>query len=47
MYEFNYHKPQTIQDLIDQSIGKALDQFGIAHQLFQRWAGEEVEEIEV
>ncbi len=42
-----YHKPRTIQDLIDQSIGKALDQFGIAHQLFRRWAGEEVEEIEI
>jgi flavin prenyltransferase len=34
-----YHKPQTIQDIIDQTIGKALDQFGVCHRLFDRWAG--------
>jgi 4-hydroxy-3-polyprenylbenzoate decarboxylase len=34
-----YHKPQTINEIIDQTIGKALDQLGITHQLFQRWAG--------
>ena len=34
-----YHQPRTIQDLIDQSVGKALDQLGIAHTLFQRWSG--------
>jgi 3-polyprenyl-4-hydroxybenzoate decarboxylase len=32
-----YHKPQTIQDIVDQTAGKALDQFEIAHQLFNRW----------
>ncbi len=32
-----YHNPQTIQDIIHHSIGKALDQFGIEHQLFKRW----------
>jgi len=36
-----YHHPQTIQDLIHQSIGKALDQVGIEHDLFKRWAGHE------
>jgi len=34
-----YHKPQTIQDLIDHSIGKVLDLFDIEHQLFERWSG--------
>jgi 4-hydroxy-3-polyprenylbenzoate decarboxylase len=34
-----YHKPQTIEHLVDQTVGKALDQFGISHELFTRWAG--------
>ncbi|MBU4605022.1 MAG: UbiX family flavin prenyltransferase, partial [Proteobacteria bacterium] len=33
-----YHGPQSISDLIDQSVGKALDCFGIEHQLFRRWS---------
>jgi 4-hydroxy-3-polyprenylbenzoate decarboxylase len=42
-----YHQPKTVQDLIDQSIGKALDQLGIAHDLFRRWRGaEDAEEAE-
>lgn len=34
-----YHRPKTIQDIIDHTIGKILDIFGIEHQLFQRWSG--------
>jgi flavin prenyltransferase len=34
-----YHKPASIMDLVHQSIGKALDQVGIEHQLFRRWSG--------
>ncbi|HWP12842.1 MAG TPA: UbiX family flavin prenyltransferase [Ramlibacter sp.] len=34
-----YHRPQTIMDIIHQSIGKALDQVGIEHDLFRRWSG--------
>ena len=34
-----YHQPQTIMDIVHQSIGKALDQVGIEHQLFKRWTG--------
>jgi len=34
-----YHQPVTILDIIHQSIGKALDQVGIEHQLFKRWTG--------
>ncbi len=34
-----YHKPQTVQDIVDQTVGKMLDLFGIEHTLFQRWPG--------
>ncbi len=34
-----YHHPRTISDIIDQTVGKALDQFGIPHKLFDRWGG--------
>ena len=34
-----YHQPQTIDDLINQTIGKILDQFEIEHDLFRRWQG--------
>lgn len=35
-----YHRPQTIDDIINQTVGKTLDQFGIDAALFKRW-GEE------
>ena len=35
-----YHHPKTIEDIIDQTIGKIFDYFGIEHDLFQRWSGE-------
>lgn len=34
-----YHMPKTIDDIINQTVGKALDQFDIEHQLFKRWEG--------
>lgn len=34
-----YHRPQTIDDLINQTVGKVLDQFQIRHNLFNRWDG--------
>ena len=34
-----YHHPETIMDIVHQSIGKALDQVGIEHNLFKRWTG--------
>jgi polyprenyl P-hydroxybenzoate/phenylacrylic acid decarboxylase-like protein len=34
-----YHQPETIDDLLRQTAGKVLDQFGISHQLFRRWDG--------
>ena len=32
-----YHRPKTIQDIVDQTVGKILDQFGLENQLFNRW----------
>ncbi len=32
-----YHKPETIDDLISQTVGKALDLFSIDGHLFTRW----------
>jgi flavin prenyltransferase len=37
-----YHHPKTIEDIIDQTIGKIFDYLQIQHDLFQRW-GEEGE----
>lgn len=34
-----YHRPQTVMDIVHQSLGKALDQVGIEHNLFERWTG--------
>ena len=34
-----YHKPQTIKDLIDYTIGRVLDIFDIKHNLLPRWSG--------
>lgn len=36
-----YHMPNSIDDIINQTVGKALDQFNIEHQLFKRWEGKE------
>ena len=32
-----YHHPQNIDDMINHSVGKALDLLSIPHQLFRRW----------
>jgi 4-hydroxy-3-polyprenylbenzoate decarboxylase len=32
-----YHQPETIEDIIDQTIGKVFDYMGIEHNLFKRW----------
>jgi flavin prenyltransferase len=34
-----YHHPLTIEDIVDQTVGKVLDQFHIEHDLFRRWQG--------
>ncbi|MCS5710563.1 UbiX family flavin prenyltransferase [Candidatus Berkiella aquae] len=32
-----YFKPQSVQDLVDFTVARILDQVGVAHQLSQRW----------
>lgn len=32
-----YTKPQSVQDIVAHTVGKALDQFGIENALFTRW----------
>ena len=39
-----YHSPQSIEDLISQTVGKILDQFGIEHHLFRRWGNSSLED---
>lgn len=34
-----YHRPQTIDEIINHSVGKALDIMSIPHQLFRAWEG--------
>ncbi len=36
-----YHAPKTIDDIIDQTLGKILDCLGIENALFARWKGVE------
>lgn len=40
-----YHKPESLMDVIHQSIGKALDQVGIEHNLFKRWSGHDSDKL--
>jgi 4-hydroxy-3-polyprenylbenzoate decarboxylase len=34
-----YHRPETIEDLVDMLVGKICDQLGIDADLFARWEG--------
>lgn len=36
-----YHKPNTIEDLVDMLVGKICDSISIEHELFRRWEGNE------
>lgn len=33
-----YAKPKTVDDIVAHTVGKALDQFGVEHNLFERWS---------
>ena len=37
-----YHRPTTIQEIVDQTVGKALDALKIEHDLFRRWKGSDL-----
>ncbi|MGI0048551.1 MAG: UbiX family flavin prenyltransferase [Nitrososphaera sp.] len=37
-----YHRPKTMDELIDHVVGKVLDQFDIDHGLFKQWGGQTV-----
>ncbi len=32
-----YNRPQTLDDIVNHSVGKALDQFHLEHKLLKRW----------
>jgi len=34
-----YNSPQSIDDIINHTVGKALDIFDIKHDIFRRWEG--------
>jgi len=34
-----YHRPKTVGDIIDHTVSRVLDLFGIENDLVQRWAG--------
>jgi len=34
-----YHRPKTIPEIIDHTVGRLLDIFDIKHNLFRRWTG--------
>ncbi|MFQ5764987.1 MAG: UbiX family flavin prenyltransferase, partial [Rhodospirillales bacterium] len=34
-----YHQPESITDIVRQSVGRALDHVGVEHDLFARWEG--------
>ncbi len=38
-----YHKPKTVEAMVDFTIGRALDLLKIEHTLFKRWRGDEGE----
>jgi 4-hydroxy-3-polyprenylbenzoate decarboxylase len=40
-----YFYPKTIDDLINHTVGKVLDLFGMNHHLFNRWGSTEVKKI--
>lgn len=39
-----YFHPKTIDDLINHTVGKVLDLFGIDHHLFERWGSTKLKE---
>jgi flavin prenyltransferase len=40
-----YHRPQTIEEMVDHLVFRILDQFGVPHSQASRWTGEQVNEV--
>jgi 4-hydroxy-3-polyprenylbenzoate decarboxylase len=36
-----YHKPKTVEDILNHTVGKCFDMLGIEHKLFARWQEKE------
>ena len=34
-----YHKPESIDDMVDHTVARVMDLFGVVHTLAPRWAG--------
>ena len=34
-----YHKPGSIEEMVDHTVGRVIDLFGVVHALAPRWAG--------
>jgi len=34
-----YSKPKTVEDIVNHSVGKALDALGVPNEIFKRWSG--------
>ena len=39
-----YHKPKTVEEMVDFTLGRVLDILKIKHKLFRRWQGSTAEE---
>ena len=35
-----YHRPKTVADIVDHTVGRVLDLFEVDHALFERWSGQ-------
>jgi 4-hydroxy-3-polyprenylbenzoate decarboxylase len=34
-----YHRPKTIRELVDHTVGRVLDRLGVPHGLVTEWTG--------
>jgi 4-hydroxy-3-polyprenylbenzoate decarboxylase len=34
-----YHEPETIDDIVNHTVGRVFDQFDLEHDLYRRWGG--------
>ena len=34
-----YHRPRTLEEIVDHIVGKVLDVLGVHHDLYERWKG--------